>query len=223
VMDRLLETGSLEENSGHKYVRKLVLKRGMPVILTTNIDVPEGLVNGARGTIIGFEECEDDVPPRAIGFDTCNSNRPYTAHRGGGDIDEVEHQKRFIHQVNNTHGMWPRVQFQNGKQVTVFADTCADSPENKPQWSQPTRTQIPLTAGWAMTIHKARGLTLDKAVVNLGGYSQKALPYVALSRVPDVKNMKVESFGQNFEKNAVAYPEVVKFYKKTKWAVGRYN
>jgi hypothetical protein len=47
-----------------------------------------------------------------------------------------------------------------------------------------SRTQIPLVLSWANTIHKAQGLTLDAAIVNLGNKEMcSGLSFVALSRV----------------------------------------
>ncbi|KAJ7781326.1 hypothetical protein B0H16DRAFT_1222549, partial [Mycena metata] len=47
-----------------------------------------------------------------------------------------------------------------------------------------TRTQLPLTPAWAITIHKSQGLTLNRAVIDLGQRDfSSGLSFVAISRV----------------------------------------
>ena len=47
-----------------------------------------------------------------------------------------------------------------------------------------SRTQLPLTLAWAITIHKSQGATYDRAIVNLGEKEiALGLTYVAFSRV----------------------------------------
>lgn len=42
--------------------------------------------------------------------------------------------------------------------------------------------QFPVALGWALTIHKAQGMTLDSVVINMNGHFADGQTYVALSR-----------------------------------------
>lgn len=57
-----------------------------------------------------------------------------------------------------------------------------------------TYTQFPITPAWAMTIHKAQGLTLDDVRIDLGyGAFSPGQTYVALSRARSLEGL---SFGR---------------------------
>jgi ATP-dependent DNA helicase PIF1 len=71
--------------------------------------------------------------------------------------------------------------------------------------------QIPLILSWAITIHKAQGISLDEAMINIGssvfGYGQT---YVALSRVRTEEGLYIKSLDISRIK---ANPKVIEFYK----------
>jgi ATP-dependent DNA helicase PIF1 len=60
-----------------------------------------------------------------------------------------------------------------------------------------SRTQLPLTMAWGITIHKSQGLTLDHAVIELGHTDFSAgLTFVAVSRV---KSLNALAFRSRFD------------------------
>jgi ATP-dependent DNA helicase PIF1 len=73
-------------------------------------------------------------------------------------------------------------------------------------------SQIPLILSWAITIHKAQGITLDNAMINIGSsvfeYGQA---YVALSRLTSREGLYIKSLDIA---KIRANPKVIEFYKK---------
>ncbi len=73
--------------------------------------------------------------------------------------------------------------------------------------------QIPLIYGWAITIHKAQGLTLDKGYIDLGSQIfECGQTYVALSRVKSLDGLYLKSF--DFTKIKIN-KKVKDFYSKS--------
>ena len=129
------------------------LAHGARVMLTTNLGVQVGLVNGAVVAI-----CYDDAgesPPRlpvavTVRFDSFSGP---TLSDGSVPITPLR-----------------RTWLSTDK-------TCS-------------RLQLPLKLAWAVTIHKCQGMTLNKAVVDLGKKEFSAgLTFVACSRVRQLKDL----------------------------------
>lgn len=75
------------------------------------------------------------------------------------------------------------------------------------------RTQIPPLPGRAITIHKSRGMTIDRLVISLDDCFERGQAYVVLSRARSLRGLKVLSL----PKDSVASADrtVLEFYKTT--------
>ena len=152
----------------------LKLAVGARVMLTANVDVSDGLVNGARGTVLEFvKNASNDVVKVLVSFDNPNVGR--VAMRSN---QSTEH--------NNAVPL-------KKHEITFLA-------KNK-RGSEITRVQFPLTLAWATTIHKVQGLTLDKIVFDMqnGNKFNAGQAYVTFSRVKTLKGLHL----LNFEPSAI--------------------
>ncbi|EHK16881.1 uncharacterized protein TRIVIDRAFT_139619, partial [Trichoderma virens Gv29-8] len=62
---------------------------------------------------------------------------------------------------------------------------------DKEPYSLLHRTQIPLLPGWAMSVHRSQGMTLDRVIVDLSHAFEEGQVYVALSRATSLHGLKV--------------------------------
>ena len=134
-------------------VKTLNLKVGAQVICLLNIP-EDGIYNGSKGVVTGFK-----VP------DT-------SPHR---DVWRVSVNRKGIQERDKY--MYPVVDFETpcGKGTTRLM-----VPEDIPNDDE--MVQVPLQLAWALTIHKAQGMTLRSVEISLKGCFSPGQAYVALSR-----------------------------------------
>lgn len=208
--------GTLSALREHKYQSFLRLKVGMPVILLSNIDINRGLVNGSQGIVVDFTAV-DGVEFRRRKRSKTDAKSAY--------ISDIIDSELFQYVASSTYAVedFPVVQFDNGVRMVVQPD-CSDHEMGNEALSLgdefleppiPTvlcRTQIPLIAGWAMSIHKAQGMTLGKVAVDLTRTFEEGQVYVALSRARSLDGLKVEGDPRGLFARMEGNREVRNFY-----------
>ena len=138
-------------------LKNLPLCLGMPVMVTTNIDVPGGIVNGSMGTIRSFD------------YKTLSNGEHILNHC-------------IVHIPTATAAQMPGL---GDHEYPIMPDTIyirVRASKSK-QMITIKRTQVPLIHAFAITAHKLQGQTIDKAVVDLAACHGTEAPYVMLSRV----------------------------------------
>ncbi|XP_023226143.1 ATP-dependent DNA helicase PIF1-like isoform X2 [Centruroides sculpturatus] len=146
---------------------QIELKEGSQIMLTKNMDLQKGLVNGARGVVIGFDQQREGLP--IIKF-LC------------GVKQTVAYERWLVKAPGGVHLI---------------------------------RRQLPLMLGWAMSIHKSQGMTLDCVEISLGRVFESGQAYVALSRARNLEGLRVIDFDKSHVR---ANPVVLAFYRQLRYA-----
>lgn len=162
----------------HQFETTVKLREGMRVILLVNLS--QGLVNGSQGIIIGFEPA--------------STNKEYFKTTGEHGNEKRSQLDAFM--SRNKNAPWPIVEFSDGRKQTIYPHCMINESGKSHPWSLLSRTQVPLMAAWAMTKHKAQGMTLDQVVEDLADTFEKGHACVALSRASSLAGLKVENFGR---------------------------
>ncbi|TFB00786.1 ATP-dependent DNA helicase PIF1 [Trichoderma ghanense] len=197
--------GSLKALRDHRFEVELKLKEGMQVLLLHNLDMSAGLCNGAQGVIIGFEPFGSKMHTVSV------KREKLSAYWPNYDVDWVK-SREFMKGCSEAKG-WPIVKFHNGRVRTIHPTCQSSIYGDKKPYTLLGRIQIPLTPAWALTIHKAQGMTLDSAVVNLTRAFEEGQIYVALSRVKTLAGLKVEGDLASLQRLR-GNPEVLEWLKE---------
>jgi len=144
-----------------------VLADGARVMLIMNVDVSDGLVNGAQGQITGFIKYQNRIKWVLVVFDSKNIGK------------DARKKSRLQLPLNVT----PIEQIET--RFSLFKKS--KSPEI-------SRKQFPLRLCYACTIHKIQGQTLDQIVVSFQGRFSGGQCYVALSRTKTLAGLFLLDF-----------------------------
>ena len=146
---------------------ELQLVAGCRVMLKYNIDVSDGLVNGATGKVLHIVLLANSVTKVLVEFDN-------------QEIGRRAKQESHFKQDYPTAVPISRVEsrFNIGNRNAISA----------------CRRQFPLVLAWATTIHKVQGLTTDNIVVSFQGAFSAGQAYVALSRVKNLNGLHILDF-----------------------------
>ncbi len=104
------------------------------------------------------------------------------------------------------------VEFDNGKRLDLGYETVAKIMDGK--FERASRLQIPLRLAYAISIHKAQGISLDKVYIDFSGTFECGQAYVALSRVRTKEGLSVKNLKPNLIK---VNKKAIEFYRNLKW------
>ncbi|KAI7543496.1 hypothetical protein KC331_g7369 [Hortaea werneckii] len=128
---------------------------------------------------------------------------------GGGESTSLkpehvlikESQTRaFIGRNAPTTAFWPVVAFHNGVTQAIYPHCELSELGAEEPYSVLGRTQMPLLAAWAITVHKSQGMTLDRVIVDLWNSFEGEMVYVALSRARGLDGLKVVRLARVMER-----------------------
>lgn len=179
-------TSSEKWAKGVGIAERLTLCKGAQVVLTRNLDVEAGLVNGARGVV---KACDDeyvtvqfaDAGLVQIGYivDTCI----------------LEEQPNFREDISDVPKNSPEDVPDTDPDTTALIKKLVldDAKKRKTHKMKELEVKyIPLKLAWAISIHKSQGMTLDAVEVDLGDtIFASGQAYTALSRARDLKSMRI--------------------------------
>ena len=180
------------ETGGLDY--KIKLKQDARVMLTTNLNIEDHLINGQMGTVSKIKYNDTSQKPQVIYIKFDDESAGLKTIRKSGDLYAMENHAVPI--------------------VPVVAKIKVKT--SRPSSSEIQRTQYPLALAWACTIHKVQGLTLSTVVFSFELYKQKQFnygqAYVALSRVKSLEQLYI--IGEIDPKHIRADPRVHKEYER---------
>ena len=187
-LSKLPSSKSRTETGGLETTLKLAV--GARVMMTVNVNVEDGLVNGVTGTVKAFIKNHNGIISTIlVEFDNI---------RVGEKAKKSSKYKTKYPKavpVDRHKGMYPK-QDKIGAQIS--------------------RMQFPLTLAWAVTIHKCQGLTLTQIVIDMknGKKFNKGQAYVAFSHVKSIEGLYLLNFDSSAIKTDSTVTDIMKQLRK---------
>lgn len=165
------------------------LKLGAQIVITKNIS--SKIVNGTRGVIIGFQ-------------------KDYKI-----DKNLIPNWKKRIYLklnkwIEDNNNILPIIKLENNIIYTVEPEQYIYDGIME---SKLHILQLPLKLGYALTVHKCQGMTIDRCILVMNSIFSAGQLYVALSRIKKLENCEIHNFNRN---NVFADPRCISFYKSFK-------
>ena len=172
---------------------EIQIKEGARVMLTTNVNIQDRLINGQMGTVVKIQ-VNDSNEPNILFIKFHDENAGKTAINNS--VNSYARENRVV----PIHPVLAKIKMRPGK---------ASSPEMQ-------RLQFPIALSWACTVHKVQGLTLNNIVVSLELRKQRSFNYgqiyVALSRATSLQGLHI--LGEIQSTHIKANPKVHKEYER---------
>lgn len=185
ILQRLVDTAIVEMN----LEPEVVLCVGATVLVTRNVDQDAGIVNGTLGVVVGFTCDDGDEAAPVAGSD--EPAVPFRRREASGSP---------VIEVFRDHSLWairphavrtPAFETTNDR---IFLEV----------------ESLPLLCAWAITVHRAQGMTLDNLRIHTEGIRRPALLYTSLSRARSLEGVCI--VGVVEADMAMANPAAIRYY-----------
>lgn len=167
----VVETGCLP------YMVRLAV--GMPYMVTTNVDVEDGLVNGAMGQLKYIEHAEDDPNEKIVKLWIKFDNDVI------GALLRIKSRPIVYSKPGILQPDWTPISRRSANIKLSSSIKCK-------------RIQFPIVSASALTVHKSQGGTFSEIVYEYDKSQDQQLVYVGLSRVTSLDGLYLTNSANTF-------------------------